>query len=167
MTCIVVRMTSKLLASGEPPGMNNSTEKRSYPGRWGVLLAMPAVALFLPIAFQCRKFLGVPPPRQGAFDRVPRDVPEEYWWAWSIAFLVVFSIGLTLMAFRRTRRIGIAYLILVVVLTTPQMLAVKSHEYHRWDNGDSRQFSPHGQAPLTDQPPPAPVGEGHAARGHL
>lgn len=103
----------------------------------------------------------MPGPEQGIFDTVPRVIPPEYWWAWAVAFLSVFSLGFVLMALPRTRRAATVYLVLVAASTTFQMMAVRSYEYHRWDTGDSRQFAPQGQGATHGGPLPGaswPVG---------
>ena len=128
--------------------MNKSDAVKKAPRRsawWGVLLAIPALVVFTPIAFHIRKPLGVPPPAQGYFDHVPRDVPAEYWWSWALALAIIASLGLGLLMLRRTRKAAIVYLVLALTVSVFQMLAVRSYEYNRWDTGDSYEFAPQEQ----------------------
>lgn len=113
-----------------------------YSAWWGVLLAIPVVLFFTPIAFRIRKPLGVPPPVQGTFDQVPRYVPVEYWWSWVLALAVISSLGLVLLVLRRIRKVAIVYLVIALTLSVFQVLVVRSYEYNRWDTGDSYDFSP-------------------------
>lgn len=109
---------------------------------WGVPLSIPALVVFTPIAFRIRKPLGVPPPAQGTFDHVPRNVPAEYWWSWALALAIIASFGFGLLMLRRTRKAAIVYIVLALTLSVFQMLAVRSYEYNRWDTGDSHEFAP-------------------------